>query len=143
MDQEFLPLLFAADINVYSVARAFHERYGIKSTVYGRAAGGPCADSAIIDYTSVADADAPDTLLRLVNEFAAAHADRKVLAIGCGDSYVRSICERKHEFAENVIAPYADFALIDELTNKETFYALCEREGIDYPDTFIHTGDMA
>jgi D-aspartate ligase len=143
MGNEFLPLLFAADINVYSVARAFHEKYGIKSTVYGRAAGGPCADSAIIDYSSVSDADSPDTLLRLVNSFAAAHKDTKILVIGCGDSYVRSICERKREFADNVIAPYAEFALIDELTNKETFYALCEREGIDYPDTFIHKSDMA
>jgi len=143
MTQEFLPLLFAADINVYSVARAFHEKYGVKSTVYGKATGGPCADSAIIDYTRVHGADLPDTILRLVNEFAEAHAGKKILVIGCGDSYVQSICERKYEFAPNAVAPYSDFSLIAELTNKETFYSLCEREGIDYPDTFIHRSDMA
>ena len=27
----FQPLLFGGDINVYSVARAFHEAYGVKS----------------------------------------------------------------------------------------------------------------
>ena len=32
---EFMPLLFGGDMNVYSVARAFHEAYGIKSTVWG------------------------------------------------------------------------------------------------------------
>jgi D-aspartate ligase len=138
-----MPLLFAADINVYSVARAFHEKYGVRSTVYGKAARGPCSDSAIIDYTSVEGADMPETILRLVNGFAAAHADKKILAIGCGDSYVRSLCEKKGEFAANVVAPYGDVGLIEELINKETFYALCEREGIDYPDTFIHRSGMA
>ena len=35
----FQPLLFGGDINVYSVARAFHEAYGVKSIAYeiGRA----------------------------------------------------------------------------------------------------------
>ena len=30
-DLSFQPLLFGGDINVYSVARAFHEAYGVKS----------------------------------------------------------------------------------------------------------------
>ena len=47
----FQPLLFGGDINVYSVARAFHEAYGVKSIAFGKfAATFPCAYSAIIDY---------------------------------------------------------------------------------------------
>ena len=33
---KFVPLLFAGDYNVYSVARAFHKEYGIKVTDYGK-----------------------------------------------------------------------------------------------------------
>ena len=33
MEKSFIPLLFAGDINVYSVARAFHEEYRIKPYV--------------------------------------------------------------------------------------------------------------
>ena len=33
METSFLPLLFGGDINVYSMARAFHEAYGVKTVV--------------------------------------------------------------------------------------------------------------
>ena len=50
----FQPLLFGGDINVYSVARAFHEAYGVKSVAFGKFHTFPCAFSSIIDYrTSV------------------------------------------------------------------------------------------
>ncbi len=32
----FQPLFFGGDINVYSVARAFHEAYGVKSVAFGK-----------------------------------------------------------------------------------------------------------
>ena len=38
----FVTLLFAGDINVYSMARAFHELYGIKPNVYGKYEALPC-----------------------------------------------------------------------------------------------------
>ncbi len=34
--QPFIPLLLGGDINVYSMARAFHEAYGIPSVVFGK-----------------------------------------------------------------------------------------------------------
>ena len=50
MEHPFQPLLFGGDINVYSVARAFHEAYGIKSVCYGKFPTGPAYGSSIIDY---------------------------------------------------------------------------------------------
>ena len=49
-DLNFQPLLFGGDINVYSVARAFHEAYGVKSVAFGKFHTFPCAFSSIIDY---------------------------------------------------------------------------------------------
>ena len=48
--QPFVPLLLGADINVYSMARAFHEAYGVKTIAYGMYPSGPCYGSDIIDY---------------------------------------------------------------------------------------------
>lgn len=86
--QDFIPLLFAGDINVYSVARAFHEAYGIKPYVFGKYATGPCADTSIMQYAARKGIDEQDTFLSVVVRFASEHANQKILVIGCGDSYV-------------------------------------------------------
>ena len=35
METSFLPLLFGGDINVYSMARAFHEAYRLRQVPHG------------------------------------------------------------------------------------------------------------
>ena len=142
MDKKFIPLLFAGDINVVSVARAFHEEYGIVSSCYGKYPTGPCMDSKIIDYKANEKADQQDTFLQLVQEFAAKHSDKTVLLIGCGDSYVQLASANKNNFPENVIAPYIDVDLMNDLIHKEKFYAMCEKVGVDYPTTFVHKKEM-
>lgn len=142
MDKKFIPLLFAGDINVCSVARAFHEQYGIVSSAYGKYPTGPCMDSKIIDYKANEKADEQDTFLRLVQEFAAEHKEETVLLIGCGDSYVQLMSQNRDRFPENVIAPYIPIDLMNDLIHKEKFYAMCERAGVDYPTTFVHKKEM-
>ena len=66
MDQSlsFQPLLFGGDINVYSVARAFHEAYGVRSVAFGKYPSFPCHGSAIIDYRVCPDNESDEAFLR-------------------------------------------------------------------------------
>lgn len=41
VEKEFMCVLLGSDINTYSMARAFHEEYGIKSRVMGKFFTGP------------------------------------------------------------------------------------------------------
>lgn len=138
MSQNFIPLLFAGDINVYSVARAFHEQYNIKSKAFGKYQTGPCIDSRILDYTANPKLEEQDTFLRVLTEFAERNKEKTILAVGCGDSYVQLLSQNRDNLPENVIAPYIDIDLMNTLIHKEKFYAMCEKEGIDYPNTFVH-----
>lgn len=138
----FIPLLFAGDINVYSVARAFHEAYGVKAKVYGKYSTGPCYNSAIMEYSSNPDIEESDVFLALVKDFAEANQDKSIILLGCGDSYVELASRHKGAYPKNVIAPYIDTALMHTLISKEQFYKLCRQSGVDYPDTFVHTKDM-
>ena len=138
----FQPLLFGGDINVYSVARAFHEAYGVKSIAYGKFHTFPCAFSAIIDYRTCPENEEDEVFLQHVNEVCAQLPDKTVLVIGCGDSYVQLAARYKDQMPANAIAPYIPGDLLDHLINKEYFYKLCDQHGIDHPATVIYDKSM-
>lgn len=142
MEHNFQPLLFGGDINVYSVARAFHEAYGIQSVCYGKFASGPAYGSTIIDYRVCPQNEDAATFRENVAKAAQEFADKTVLVIGCGDSYVKLAAENKQYFPENCIAATVSGELINTLINKEKFYALCDEYGIDHPGTFIYHKEM-
>lgn len=142
LTQKFYPLLFGGDINVYSVARAFHEQYGIRSTCYGKYQSGPAYRSRIIDYHANADNEETEPFVSRVTKFANAHKDAKVLVIGCGDAYVELATLNRDRFPDNCIVPSVDAKLIEVLVNKEEFYKLCDKYGIDHPATVIYRPEM-
>ncbi|WP_027398178.1 carboxylate--amine ligase [Anaerovorax odorimutans] len=142
MSQNFVPLLFAGDINVYSVSRAFYDEYKIKPFVYGKYSTWPCHESEIMNYNANPKADEQETFLQLVEEFALKNKNKKVILLGCGDSYVQLISSNKDNLPENIIAPYINVDMMNDLIHKEKFYAMCEKNGVDYPDTFVHKKEM-
>ncbi len=141
-DLTFQPLLFGGDINVYSVARAFHEAYGVKSVAFGKFHTFPCAYSSIIDYRTCPSNEDPDTFLKNVEEVCREFSDKTVIVLGCGDSYVQLAAHLKDKMPKNALAPYISGELMDKLINKEHFYALCDQYGIDHPATVIYDKSM-
>ena len=95
VDREFVPVLLGGDINAYSVARAFYEQYQVKSIVIGKYGTGPSYRSRIADYRHDPAIDTYDTFLRTVNALAGEHADKTVVLMGCGDSYVALVAQAK------------------------------------------------
>lgn len=144
MDQncKFQPVLFGGDINVYSVARAFHMAYGVRSVSFGKYPSFPCYDSKILDCRVCPDNEDPDTFLKNVLDVAEEFSDRTVIVMGCGDSYVKLAATFQDRYPANVVAPYIPVELMEELINKERFYALCDEHGIDHPATFIYDRSM-
>lgn len=139
---KFQPLLFGGDINVYSVARAFHEAYGVKSVAYGKFNTFPCAFSAILDYRICLDNEDPAAFVRNVEAVCGEFRDKTVLVLGCGDSYVQLAARLRNQLPANAVAPYISGELMDRLINKEQFYLLCDQYGIDHPATFIYDRAM-
>ncbi|MCL2030465.1 MAG: ATP-grasp domain-containing protein [Oscillospiraceae bacterium] len=138
LEARFVPALFGHDINVYSVARAFHEMYGVRSYVFCKAAGGPCRDSRIIAGLTCDPAmDTREVFLRNTLAFCGAHRDKTVFLLGCGDNYVRLLSANRESFPAHAVAPYMDLNTLESLIYKESFYRLCEKAGIDHPATVI------
>ena len=81
---EFVPVLLGSDINAYSMARAFHEAYGVKTIVYGMFPASVCAGSRIIDYRVREHNDRVDKVLENVTEVAREFPDKKILVLAAG-----------------------------------------------------------
>lgn len=137
METNFIPVLMGNDINVYSMARAFHQEYNLKSTVFCKSISGPCNNSTILELHADPKMDTKEVFLNNINAFAKANIDKTIILIGCGDSYVEVISKNLKELDDNVIAPYMEFSLIEPLTDKKTFYEMCKANGIDFPSTFV------
>lgn len=140
--KEFIPLLFAGDINSYSMARAFYEEYKIKSIVCGKYYTGPSCNSKIVDYIVNLEIDKEDTFLEIVNSTAKQYPDKKIVLIGCADNYVALASKLKNQFESNVVVLCVEYSLMRKLTLKESFYKLCREYSLDIPDTFVYSEEM-
>lgn len=138
----FQPLLFGGDINVYSVARAFHEEYGVRSIAYGKYPSFPCSGSTILDYRVCPDNESDEAFLRNAKTVAQEFPDKQIILLGCGDSYVQLAARHRDHLPANVVAPYIEEQLLNTLINKERFYQLCDQHGIEHPATFIYDKSM-
>ena len=142
MAKPLLPVLIGADMNCYSVARAFHQAYGVHSHAFGRWAMGDTMYSRIVRCTYVPDVDDPDVLLRTVTDFANAHKDAVCVVLGCTDDYASLLIDLRDRLPENCVAPYITPALRDRLVSKADFYAMCDEYAIPYPKTVVAAGPM-
>jgi D-aspartate ligase len=132
-----VPVVLGADILGYSYVRCFHEAYGISSIVLASADVKVVSSSRFADYRVVEGIDQEDTLVAYLMELGAEleARDKVGILVGSGDWYARILSEHKDELMEHFVVPYIDFALLDEITQKERFYAICEELGIPYPQT--------
>ena len=142
VEKDFVPVLFGSDVNTYAMARAFYEEYGIKSIVIGKFPSGPSCNSKIIEYYSDLNIGRQEVFLKMVDDICKKYSNKKILLIGCGDNYVELIVRNRSLFAKNVVAPYIDELLLEQLLTKKKFYEMCERYNLDYPKTLIYDKTM-
>lgn len=129
------PVLLGGDVLTYTWARLFYETYGLTSVVLAASDAKAISASRFTDYRAVPGIDQEQVCLDVLREVGEkARAEGKVaLVLGTGDWYARTLSEHKPELSQWFVVPYIDFELLDEITQKERFYAICEELGIPYP----------
>ena len=94
--------------------------------------------SRFCDYRIVEDIETDEGLLGYLETLGAelASAGKLGLLVGSGDWYARLLSRNKELLSQWYVVPYIDFDLLDQLTQKEFFYNLCEYLDIPYPRTW-------
>ena len=140
MNIDFTPVFLGNGINAYSMARAFHEAYGVRSVMASRALSALDTTSVIWDCILEPSLDEPEHFLAVMRRIASDYGkDKKLILIGCADHYVRLIVSYREQLKDDYIITYPGQEAMDKMVLKEDFYALCDKYGLDYAATFVHT----
>lgn len=134
---EFIPVILGSDIATYSLARTFHEQYGICSIALSKGKYHLCGDSSIIHSIYDADMDEPEGFADRLLAIARTLPEVPLLLMACGDWYVDLILENREALEERFVIPYVPQELHDSLVFKDRFYETCERLDVPYPQTLV------
>ncbi|MBO5929423.1 MAG: ATP-grasp domain-containing protein [Clostridia bacterium] len=139
--QPFVPVLLGSDVNVYGMARSFHEAYGITSVAIGKGRLGATSNSRIVSVDVVESRLEEDdvfceTLLRFAERYP---SDTPLLLVPCGDNYMKLLVRNQDALRDRYRFACIDEQLLMQLETKESFYGLCEKYGFAYPKTMTVT----
>ncbi|GAA2033170.1 carboxylate--amine ligase [Yaniella flava] len=144
-EQPFVPVITGGDLGSYSLAREFHEAYGVISAVV------PTAHNLVVGGSSITQLfpagpmfDAATVLKHLasVAQQLRGPRNRPLVLITGFDYLVRISVEYRQElldmgyvFVDNTVQQLDNAAL------KENFYELCDQLGVPYPRTAVFDAD--
>ncbi len=132
------PVVLGGDIGAYSIARTFHEAYGVRSVVLSSASTGLVRDSvATRNLVEPAIDDGPTVVARL-RAIAAEHPGDRLILLGSADWLVRTIVEQREHLEDLYTIPYVPRATLDRVTDKERFGELCRELDLPHPATVVH-----
>ncbi|NUL49142.1 hypothetical protein F7P69_28685 [Cellulosimicrobium funkei] len=138
-EQPFVPVITGGDVGAYSLAREFHEAYGVVSAVVPTSVNRNLRHSRILQAFPAGpmteERPVIDALVRVAGELTA-QSPRPLLLLASYDHLVRfAVRHRATLEAAGYTVPYPDEDALDAAALKENFYALCERLGVPYPKT--------
>lgn len=135
----FIPVLLGSDVNVYGMARSFHEEYGVTSIAISKTILTPTVDSKIINFTFEKDLENPDKFLEKLIAVAKQHTDKKLVLVPCSDGYVMLTVKFAEELSKYYLFNCPNEEIMKALSLKESFYEICDKHGFEYPKTTVVT----
>lgn len=135
----FLPIVLGSDENAYGTSRLFNEAYGIKPLLCCTRQLTPTSNSSLFNIKKIENFDKdevfPQALLGVLKEYKQKY--EKLIVIPCSDYYSALMSKHYDKFEGLIENKFISPELLDTLDTKDKFYALCEKYGMDYPQTYV------
>lgn len=133
------PIILGGDSGAYSLARAFHEEYGVRSTVVSIVSTRNMRYSHIVDNVIERGLDDAETMIATVRRLAAT-SPAPAIVVTCVDWYVRALAEHRAKIEDVAVVPYTHVDLLDRVMDKQRFSELCQEIGVPHPRTVVRHG---
>lgn len=135
--KKFKLIILGTDLNAYGVARSAHELYGIKSICMGIKNLRDTRDSKICEVHTNENFEDDNVFVEELIELKKKYKDYELILISCSDGYSSLLVNNKEKLKDYYLFNYVDKYMQEKLENKIDFYEICEKYGLDYPDTVI------
>lgn len=136
-DQPFVPVIVGAHVGGYSLVRAFHEEYGVKSLVVSGATSWVVENSAILDVVTCSDAHDPEALAATLKSSGFAELSQPKILLATSDALVDVIDAMRDQLDESWKVPYVRAEILKRATRKHTFEEAALAAGVSIPATWI------
>ena len=129
-NRDFLPVLLGSDINVYGMARSFHEEYGITSVAVGKGILPACMNSKIVTVKVVEPRlEEDEVFVKTLVDFAKNYPNETLLLVPCGDNYIKMLVRNQDKLRGIYKFECISEELLMRLSIKESFYEVCTEHG--------------
>ena len=135
-----LPVVLDFTLSGYALARAFHERYGLTSVLVVPFTTGATADSTLFHDTrelGFAAINDHDLVLTEIRRIAAENLDLTIIPLTNNDGYVQSLSAKRDTLGTNVVVPHESPAMLERISDKNHFNAVCAEAGVATPGTVV------
>ena len=136
--QPFDLVLLGSGLGVYTLARAFHEEYGVVATVVTKVGIEPMRRSVACDVHELGAAASDEDLIAALLDLAAERGDRHPqLLLANADSLVQLMSDHREQLAEHFVMPILEAGTLERLSDKADFARLCTENGVATPRTEV------
>lgn len=131
-------VLVGTGLGVHTLARAFHEEYGVVSDVVTKVAIEPMRRSVSCRVHELgASSDDEATIARLLELAADRPEGRPCLLLANADSVIQMLSDARERLEPHYLMPMPKGEVLERITDKAEFALLCAEHGVAAPRTEI------
>ncbi len=131
------PVLLGADLNCYSMARAFFALTGKPVYAYGKMPLGATQASSYVHFHAIGQLEREEVLLACLEQHAKQHPSAiPPFLLPCTDAYAAALIHAKSALSSSYLVPMPPPTALS-LFDKQAFYDACRIHGIPYPQTHV------
>ncbi len=135
---DFEVLILGTDANAYYMARCTFEAYNKKAYLIGPSRLAFTKYSNILNIKYEKDMWIETHFLKILDDFAREHKDKKIILISTNETYTEFISKNKEKIAACYVFNFPDIKVIKSLTNKEEFYKTYKNSPLIFPKTIYY-----
>ena len=110
-EQEFIPVLLGSDRNVYGMAVAFDEEYGVKCIALGKSDYSETKYSKLLDLRKNSEIEDPKVFVKELLKIHSEFKKNKLILIACSDIYMKLVIKNRDKLEDYFIIRSMDLII--------------------------------